>query len=67
MGDGTPAAHKKITKTKATQYSEATISRSLKRGESSMTYTSYDMVKAYHMAHQLYHSMLKSVRRFKDQ
>jgi hypothetical protein len=42
-GDGTSSARKKIMKTKAKKYSEAIISSSLQRGESSMAYNSYYM------------------------
>jgi folate-dependent tRNA-U54 methylase TrmFO/GidA len=42
-GDGTSSAHEKIMKTKAKKYSEAIISSSLQRGESSMAYNSYYM------------------------
>jgi hypothetical protein len=40
-GDGTSTAHKKIMKIKAKGYSEAIISGSLQRGESTMAYNSY--------------------------
>jgi hypothetical protein len=44
-GDGTSSAHKNIMKIKAKEYSEATVSSSLKRGESSMAYNSYYMAR----------------------
>jgi hypothetical protein len=42
-GDRTSTAHKKIMKTNAEEYSEASISSSLQRGESTMAYNSYYM------------------------